>query len=106
MCVCPLGKVGVDNCELGRSVFLCGVKEAFCIPLCLPLWKCYDEPIWQIIPVCPLEQWFPTFDPQMFLDYNLQKSWPAQLVVKASGSFHPRTSEEPRLGATASKILP
>ena len=30
---------------------------------------------------------FATLGPQMFLDYNSQKSWPAQLLVKASGSF-------------------
>ena len=42
-----------------------------------------------------------TLGPQMFLDYNSQKSWPEQLVVKASGSFSLRTSREPRLGTTA-----
>ena len=44
------------------------------------------------------EQWLPTLGPQMFLDYNSQKSWPEQLVVKAFGSFSPRTSGDPRLG--------
>ena len=38
--------------------------------------------------------------PQKFLDYNSQKSWPAQLVVKASGSFGPRTPGDPKLGTT------
>ena len=38
---------------------------------------------------------------QMFFDYNSQKSWPAQLVVKASGSFSPRISGDPRLGTSA-----
>ena len=32
--------------------------------------------------------------------YNSQKSWPAELVVKASGRFHPRISGETRLGIT------
>ena len=48
-----------------------------------------------------LQQWFPTLGPQMFLDYNSQKSWPAQLLVKASGSFSPRTTGVPKLGTTA-----
>ena len=47
-----------------------------------------------------LKQWYPILGPQIFLDYNSQKSWPAQLVVKASGSFNPRTSGDPRLGTT------
>ena len=47
-----------------------------------------------------VEQWFPTLGPQMFLDLNSQKPWPAQLMVKASGSFSPRTSGDPRLGTT------
>ena len=37
----------------------------------------------------------------MFFDYNSQKSWPAQLVEKASQSSSPRTSEDSRLGTTA-----
>ena len=36
----------------------------------------------------------------MFLEYNSQKSWPAQLVVKAFESFSSRTSVDPRLGTT------
>ena len=46
----------------------------------------------------PLNLWFPTLGPHLFLDYNSQKSWPAQLVLKASGCFSPRTSCDPRLG--------
>ena len=48
-----------------------------------------------------LAQWFPTLGPHMFLDYFSQESWPAQLVVKASGSFGPKTPGNPRLGAIA-----
>ena len=56
--------------------------------------------------VCPtmfshLKQWHPTLGLQMFLDFNSQKSWPAEVVVKASGSCSPRTSGGPRLGTTA-----
>ena len=40
----------------------------------------------------PLVQWFPTLCPQMFLNYNSQKSWSAQLAVKDSENFSPRTS--------------
>ena len=40
---------------------------------------------------------------QMFLDFNSQKSWPAEVVVKASGSCSPRTSGGPRLETTAIK---
>ena len=40
----------------------------------------------------------------MFLDYNAEKSWPAQLMVKDSGSFSQRTSGDPRLGITALRI--
>ena len=49
----------------------------------------------------PLDQWFPTFVPQRFLDYNSQKFWPEWLVVKASGSVSLRTSRKPRLRTTA-----
>ena len=41
----------------------------------------------------------PTFL-QMFLDCNSQKSWPVQLMVKASGSFSPRASGDSKLGTT------
>ena len=51
--------------------------------------------------ILSIEQWFPTLGGQMFLDYSSQKSWPAQLVVKASGSFNPRTSGHPRLEAVS-----
>ena len=44
-----------------------------------------------------LDQWFPT------LDYNFQTSWPAQLVVKDSENFSPKTSGDPGLEATALK---
>ena len=37
----------------------------------------------------------------MFLDFNSQKSWPAEVVVTASGSCSPRTSGGPRLETTA-----
>ena len=36
----------------------------------------------------------------MFLDFNSQKSWQAEVVVKASGSYSPRTSGGPRLRTT------
>ena len=45
--------------------------------------------------------WFPSLGLQLFLDCSFQKSWPAQLVVKASGSFSPGTSEDPRLATFA-----
>ena len=34
----------------------------------------------------------------MFMNCSSRKSWPAELVVKALGSFSPRTSQDPRLG--------
>ena len=37
----------------------------------------------------------------MFLDFNSQKSWLAEVMVKVSGSCSPRTSGSPRLGTTA-----
>ena len=46
------------------------------------------------------QQKSPTLGIQMFLDFNSQKSWPAKVVVKASGSCSPRTLEGPRLGTT------
>ena len=49
----------------------------------------------------PLHQWSPTLGLQMFLDFKSQKSWPAEVVVKASGSCSARTSGGPRLGTTA-----
>ena len=42
----------------------------------------------------------PTVGPQMLFDYNPQKSWPAQLVVKASGTCSPRTTGVPSLRST------
>ena len=51
--------------------------------------------------LCPLHQWSPTLGLQMFLDFNSQKSWPAEIMVKASGSCSPKTSGGPRLGTTA-----
>ena len=36
----------------------------------------------------------------MLLDSKSQKSWPEELVVKASGNFSPITSVDPRLGTT------
>ena len=39
----------------------------------------------------------------MFLDFNSQKSWPAEVVVKVSGSCSPRTSGGSRLGTTVLK---
>ena len=50
---------------------------------------------------CSLEQWFLTFGLQIFLDFNSQKSWPKEVVVKASGSCSPRPSGGPRLGTMA-----
>ena len=47
-----------------------------------------------------LHQWSPTLGLQMFLDFNSQKSWLAEVVVKASGSCSPRTSGGPGLGTT------
>ena len=47
------------------------------------------------------DQWFQTLGPQMCLDYSCQKPRPAQLVVKSSGSFSPRTSGHLRLGTAA-----
>lgn len=38
---------------------------------------------------------------QIFFDYNLQKFWPEQLVVKGSGSFSPGISGNPRLATAA-----
>ena len=38
-----------------------------------------------------LEQWFPAVGSQRFLDYNSQKSWPAQLMVKAFKSGDSKT---------------
>ena len=52
------------------------------------------------IPEDILHQWSPTLGLQMFLDFNSQKSWPAEVVVKASGSCSPRTSGDPRLETT------
>ena len=57
-----------------------------------------------LVAVCrgdPLRQWSPTLGLQTFLDFNSQKSWPAEVVVKASGSCSSRTSGGPRLRATA-----
>ena len=48
-----------------------------------------------------LEQWSPTLGLQMFSDFNSQKSWPAEMVVKASGSCSQRTSGGSWLGTTA-----
>ena len=59
------------------------------------LWLCWQLRV--------LEQWSPTLGLQMFLDFNSQKSWPAEAVVKVSGSCSPRTSGDPRLGTTALK---
>ena len=36
----------------------------------------------------------------MFLDYNSQKSWLAQLVLNTAGNFNPRTPGDPKLGTT------
>ena len=47
-------------------------------------------------------QWCPHLAPHMFLDINSQKSWPAELVVEASGSFTSRTFEDRGLGTTGS----
>ena len=47
-----------------------------------------------------LRQWSPTLGLQLFLDFNSQKSWPAEVMVKASGSWSPITSGGPRLGTT------
>ena len=47
--------------------------------------------------------WFSTWGPQMFLDYSSQKSWPAQLVVKAPGSC--RISGDPWVRTTALQFL-
>ena len=52
----------------------------------------------------PLSQWSPTLGLQMFLDFNSQKSWPAEVVVNASGSCSPRTSGGPRLRTTVLEI--
>ena len=38
---------------------------------------------------------------QMFLDFNSQKSWPAEVVLKASGSSRLRTSEGPQFETPA-----
>ena len=51
------------------------------------------------------QQWSPTLGLQMFLDFNFQKSWPAEVVVKASGSCRPIISGGPRLGTTATEDL-
>ena len=48
-----------------------------------------------------IDQWSPTLGLQMFLDFNSQKSWLAEVVVKASGTCSPKTSGGPRLGTTA-----
>ena len=45
-------------------------------------------------------QWSPTLGLQMFLGFNSQKSWPAEVGVKASGSCSARTSGGPSLGTT------
>ena len=47
-----------------------------------------------------LGRWSPTLGLQMSLDFNSQKSWPADVVVKASRSCSPRTSGGPRLRTT------
>ena len=52
-------------------------------------------------PVAVLLIWCPTLALQMFLDFNSQKSWPAEVVVKASGSCSLGTSGGPRLDTTA-----
>ena len=52
-------------------------------------------------PTHSVEQWSSTLGLQMFLDFNSQKSWPADVVVKASGSCSPNTSGGPRLGTIA-----
>ena len=52
-------------------------------------------------PCYSLNQWSPTLGLQMFLDFNSQKSWPAQLMVKVSGSCSLRTSGGTRLRTTA-----
>ena len=49
---------------------------------------------------CGIAQRSPTLGLQMFLDFNSQKFWPAEVVVRASGSCSPRTSGGPRLGTT------
>ena len=47
-----------------------------------------------------LKQGSQTVALQMFLDFNSQKAWPAEVVLEASGSCSPRTSGGPRLGTT------
>ena len=49
----------------------------------------------------PVAQYFPVLGPQLFLDYNSQKFWPAQLVAKVSWNFSPRTSGNPKLRTIA-----
>ena len=44
-----------------------------------------------------IKQACPTLALQMFLDFNSQKSWPAEVMLKASGSCSLRTSGGPRL---------
>ena len=51
-----------------------------------------------------LDQWSPTLGLEMFLEFNSQKSWPAEVVVKASGSCSLRTSRGPRLDTTGLKL--
>ena len=48
-----------------------------------------------------LYQWLLILGPHILLDDTSQKSWSAQIMVKASGSFSPRTSGDSRLGTTA-----
>ena len=61
----------------------------------MPLMQPWNASFW-----VPLLQWSPTLGLQMFLDFNSQKSWPAEVVVKVSGSCSPRTSGGPKLGTT------
>ena len=55
----------------------------------------------ELVPEDTIVQWSPNVGLQMFLDFNSQKSWPAEVMVKASGSCSKRTSGVPRLGTTA-----
>ena len=50
----------------------------------------------QMLKLEDLEQGSQTVALQMFLDFDSQKSWPADVVLKASGSCRLRTSGGPQ----------
>ena len=59
---------------------------------CTLRWLCFLS--FHSSPAVGLGQWLPTLGPQTFLNCISQKTLPAQVVVKASGSCSPGTSRE------------